>query len=386
MARSKDARKAVYGIHLLLLSLIVVGILTFNTAYAQEEPRVVDIRVDKTTVYRGYQWVEVTAFIFVPSGGSLEALEGKAVLRAGIVEEVQLAYVRPRAPVTVTVDGETFRVRDLLVARVPIPFGAVAGRGELEVSIMGSVKVGDQSFDISTSRTFTLAILDHIVVDNKRVEALVKFENARNTVSIVETVGGLALADLRSALEEVQNLLAEADTQLYSFGNVEQAISMYDEVSERAASIASEALLTFIAASQQREAELASRLASIEGTLNEHSSRLDAAEESLRSLSGAIEDLNGQLTSLAQAFQDFGNSVNSYLANLNDNIKRTNERIDKLAEEVNNNLRTLASNVEESLSSMSESVSSLSGSLSQALIVIAAVLLIGLAIVGFARK
>ncbi|PWV37044.1 MAG: hypothetical protein DJ555_04135 [Desulfurococcaceae archaeon] len=369
------------------LVLVLVLLIAFSTillpwraeAQAEEMPRVVAVDLSRTAVYRGYQWIEVTVYVYTPPGTAVASLSGFANLSAGIVTSTPLAWIVPISPVSKTVGNVTYEISNLLVARVPIPFGAVAGRGELVISITLVPRGANATF--STYR-FPVTILDHTVVDRARMEAQVKLENARALLAVLEAVGGAPMPELRSMLDSVSASFDRADVALYDAGDVETALQIYGSVARDSSGLISQAIAVLVARQDQARLSLERRLSEIEGNLSSAAARISALEKSVASAAEAIRTNEASIRSLATALGNYSNTINSYLVALDKSITDTNSKIESLSRMIG----TQISNVSSTINTRLDSLSSALSTAQLALAVVAVVMLIGFGITGFVRK
>ncbi|MEM2204417.1 MAG: hypothetical protein QXI22_08705 [Sulfolobales archaeon] len=369
------------------LVLVLVLLIAFSTillpwraeAQAAEMPRVVAVDLSRTAVYRGYQWIEVTVYVYTPPGTAVASLSGFANLSAGIVASTPLAWIVPISPVTKTVDNVTYAISNLLVARVPIPFGAVAGRGELAISITLVPRGANATF---YTYRFPVTILDHTVVDRARMEAQVRLENARALLAVLEAVGGAPMPELRSMLDSISASFDRADVALYDAGDVETALQIYGSVARDSSGLISQAIAVLVARQDQARLSLERRLSGIEGNLSSAAARISALERSVESAAEAIRTNEASIRSLATALGNYSNTINSYLVALDKSITDTNNKIESLSRMIGTQINNVGSTINTRLDSLSSALSTAQ----LALAVVAVVMLIGFGITGFARK
>lgn len=365
------------SILLIALSLVLVP----NEVRSQEIPSVVAVELDKTTVYRGYQWIEVTAYVYIPPGGSIVSLVGGANLSAGIVTFTPLAWISLTSPVIKTVGNVSYEIRNLLIARIQVPFGAIAGRGELLVSISLVARVGNTTYSPSYTYRFPITILDHTVVERTRTEAQVRLENARTVVSLLEAVGGITLTDLRSAINNLSDAFERADALLYQEGDVGRALSIYESIMRDSTGVVSQAIAVFIARQREASISLENRLLNIEGNITAANTRISALERSVESAANAIRTNEASIRSIAQALANYSNTINQYLSTLDRSIVDTNRKIDSLSQALSSSLNNMSTNIKERLDSFSSALSTVQ----LALVVLAVVMLVGFALISFVR-
>jgi hypothetical protein len=351
-------------------------------AQALAEPSVIAVDLDKRTVYRGYQWIEVTAYIYIPPGGSIVSLSGVANLSAGIATTTPLAWVMPASPVIKVVGNVSYSISNLLTARIQIPYGAVAGRGELVISISLVARVGDATYTPSYVFRLPISILDHTPVERTRAEAQVRLENARTVVSLLEAVGGVSMPDLKASLDNLSARFDRADVLLYEEGEVDRALSIYGDVIRDSAGIVSQAIVLFL--SKQRESSLAleARLSRIEANVSSSMARITALERSVESAAEAIRTSEASIRSLASALANYSNAINDYLSTLDKSIVDTNRKIDNLAQTFNMAIGDVSTDINNRLNNLSSALSQVQ----LAIVIVAIMMLISIAIVGMLRR
>ncbi len=368
------------GIALALLiafSLLIIPGRVESQAVAT--PTVVAVDLSRTAVYRGYQWIEVTAYIYTPPGTALVSLSGSINLSAGIISITPMAWVAPVVPVTKTVDNVTYEIRDLLVARVSIPFGVVAGRGELIVSITLVPRGANATF---FTYRYPITILDHTVVDRARMEAQIRLENARAVLSVLEAAGGAAMPELRSMLESISASFDRADIALFDAGDVETALRIYESVARDSIGLVSQAIAVFVAGQDASRLALNARLLRIEGNVSAAMDRISALERSVASAAEAIKTNEASIRGLADVLGNYSSAINSYLATLDRSIVDTNNKIGSLSQTISTQIRDMGSSINSRLDSLSSALSIVQ----LALVAVAVAMLIGFAIVGFVRR
>ncbi len=165
----------------LLLSLIVISVKELSpvaSVYSQETPAFIRATVSSTTVYRGYQVIEVVAYLYLPPGTSLVSASGYVALSSGgLTQNLSMTLVTLTAPITVTVDNKSYTVSRLLVVRVPVSFGLSPGPATLTVYTTGLARMGNETYDLTRVFRFTITILDHTTVELKRSQAYLSLES-----------------------------------------------------------------------------------------------------------------------------------------------------------------------------------------------------------------
>jgi methyl-accepting chemotaxis protein len=362
---------------LALVALLALG-ASLSVALAQEEaPRVVKFEVDKTTVYRGYQTIEVRAYILTSTRPQVEAV---ATLNAGITVKADLGVVRLSAPTEVQVGNKTYSVRYIAIGRLFVPESAAVGKAILEVKVNGTA--GDQT--IYNETTFEITILNHIPVEAARFSSYLALSRAQALLQAAQALGVDVGAEAEK-VSEVAQQLATADDALFVRGEVEEALSTYEAASSELDALSS-AIVAKLSTVAGQLSSLATDMASID-------SRVASLEESVSTLASAFESFSAEtrdalssltdaLSGYAQALQQFSDATSSTLTTLSSQLSS-----------LSNSVETLSSNTNKAISSLSEAVSSLSskvdtlyesqkgfadaiGSLQTAMMVIAVVLIV----------
>ncbi|HWQ16583.1 MAG TPA: hypothetical protein VNL13_01955 [Sulfolobales archaeon] len=369
------------------LVLVLVLLIAFSSilipwraeSQAAEMPRVVAVDLSRTAAYRGCQWIEVTAYIYTPPGTSVASLSGFANLSAGIITSTPLAWIVPTSPVSKTVGNVTYTISNLLVARIPIPFGAITGRGELVISITLVPSGANATF---YTYRFPVTILDHTVVDRARMEAQIRLENARALLAVLEAIGGAPMPELRSMLNSISESFDRADVALYEAGDVDTALQIYGSVARDSSGLISQAIAVLVARQDEARLSLERRLSGIESNLSSAAARISALERSVESAAEAIRTNEASIRSLANALGNYSNTINSYLVTLDRSITDTNNKIDSLSRMIGAQISNMSSTINTRLDSLSSALSTAQ----LALAVVAVVMLIGFGITGFVRR
>ncbi len=316
------------------IALLAVA-LAAGTAAAEEAeaPRVVKFEVDRTTVYRGYQTIEVVAYILSEGRPTVEA---KAVLEAGVRVEVDLALVRLMAPVEVTVDNETYSVRYIVIGRLPVPVAASVGKARLVVTVNGTA----DGVSFYNETEFEITVLNHQPVEDARFRAYLALERARSILLSAQALG-VDVTEEVEQLSRAEALLAEADDMLFVRGMVEEAVAAYREAGAQLDRVASSVLV--------KMAEVATRL-------SELGRRVGALEAELAALREAVQDAASKLEELSLEVRDS-------LETLREAVVRYGDTLERFSQAVNDAITTLAGQV----SAVSESVSRLSDDASAAI-------------------
>jgi prefoldin subunit 5 len=329
---------AVYLLLLVLATSVVASYIASAQAWKEEPSWVIKLDVSRTTVYRGYQWVEVVAYIHtgltvddtIPSP---TVTVSRVTLSAGIEITLPLTLVTLMSPTTVVVDNKTYTVQYLVIGRVAVPEAAYTGKGTLRVEVSGRAAGRDFSF----TRTITLEIADHRPVLAAKTETYAAIERVRAVVSLASALG----VDVTGFVKELRGLEEEyslATERLEVYGEVEEALKLYKDVVSK---------LSYI------EAGVVASLASRYGALV---TKVDTIDASLKQTMKAVEDLSKSLASsvadLQKAISDTSkaslNAVATLATQLADYSKKVDSSLAALATSVDQAIKALASDTKSS--------------------------------------
>jgi methyl-accepting chemotaxis protein len=371
----------------LLLASILLSIYIATVVNAQEEvPRVLKVDVSSTTVYRGYQTIEVTAYIYLPPGSSLRTATGKTVLSGGgFRQELDMSLITLTTPVTVVVDDEIYDVTRLLLIRVPVSSAFPPGPATLSIIINGTAVMGGTTYDLSRTYTFKVSVLDDTPVNLRRQEALLSLERARTLYSLLEGLGVSIPSELRDYMAAASDLFSKADNLLYALGDVDTALITYSDskmFSERVVSSTLTILSAYMLSINNNIASINSSLINMNASIN---ARLDATETSLKSLSDSISTLSKNLETLAKTLNDYSSSLNNVISGINNNLKNTDSKIDNVVKMINDELNTKLSSFADNINKNFNNINSTLSAIQIALIVLGvAIIVVGA--VGFIRR
>ena len=218
---------AAYLLLLVLATSLVVSYVASAQAWKEEPSWVIRLDLSRTTVYRGYQWVEVVAYIH--TGLTVDdtiprptVTVSRVTLSAGIEITLPLTLVTLISPTTVVVGDKTYTVQYLVIGRVTVPESAYTGKGTLRVEVSGRAAGRDFSF----TRTITLEIADHRPVLAAKTETYAAIERVRAVVSLASALG----VDVTGFVKELRGLEEEyslATERLELYGEVEEALRLY---------------------------------------------------------------------------------------------------------------------------------------------------------------
>ena len=370
-----------------IVLLLALSMLLPATTAQEETPRVVKFEVDKTTVYRGYQLIEIKAYILTQRRPSVEAT---ATLNAGVVVKAELDTVRLAAPTEVQVGNETYSIRYIAIGRIFVPESATVGRAVLEVVVNGTA--GD--YEIFNETTFEITILNHVPIELARFNSYLALTRVKALLQAAQALGidvG-AEAEKTSALEQE---LATADDALFVRGEVETALSTYESVASELDALAS-SIITKLSA-------IAGQLSSLATDVSALGGRISSLEDSVSSLATAFEtfsaetrdaldSLTGALQSYAEAIQKFSEATSSTLVGLSNQVSSLSSSIDTLSKNTDKAINSLSGAVSslnskvDSLYETQKNIAGAIGSLQTAMIVVVVVLLVVAVVTTFTLK
>ena len=315
--------------YLAYLALGALFIATALPASAQQSIGVIKLDVSRTTVYRGYQWVEVVAYLYTGEGVASPSLtKATATLTAGITMTLPMSLLSLYTPTTIVVDGVEYTIGYLLVARVFVPESAYTGRGTLKIEIEG--KAAGVSF--TYTKDIALEIADHRPVVATKTEVQAALERVRAVITLASALG-VDVTKFSEELSAVENSVATATERLELYGEVDEAISLYREALSSLASI---------------EARAVSALATRYGGLESKVSALDA---SLAQTVKAVEDLS---KSVAASVSQLEKSIGDVAKASMDAVAALAKQLEDYSKKVDQSLATLATSVDQAIKSVAE--------------------------------
>ncbi|MEM4543377.1 MAG: hypothetical protein QW583_05995 [Sulfolobales archaeon] len=365
-------------------------------ASAQAQVGVIKLDVSRTTVYRGYQWVEVVAYIYTGEETPRPTLtKATATLTAGITMTLSMPLVELYTPTTVTIDGVDYTVKYLAIARVFIPEAAYTGKGTLRIEITGRAAGVDFTF----TRDITLEIADHRPILATVTEAQAALERVRAVVTLASALG-VDTAGYVKELSSIEDTLRSAKDRLEVYGEVDEALLMYRDAIASLYSLEA----SVVSALAVKYGALESRVASLEASLTQTIEGLEdlskALASSIAQLEKSIEEVSkssmNAVSALAKQLEDYSKKVDQSLASFavsvdsalksiaDATIKSTESSLNDLAGKI----KTLDENVAKLADSQRElalKVSDISNTVQIGLIVVALMLLASIAVIRFLK-
>jgi len=331
------------------LALAALAFATFSPALAQQPIGIIKFDVSRTTVYRGYQWVEVVAYVYTGEDTPAPTIsKANAVLTAGISLTIPMSLVSLYTPTTVTIGGEEYTVGYLLMARVFVPESAYTGKGSLKVEIEG--KAAGQSFTFT--KTVDLEIADHRPVDAAKAEALVALGQVRAVVTLASALG-VDVSGFTKELSTIESSVSEATTRLEVYGEVDEAMDMYRAATASLATLQAKV----ISALAVRYGSLESKVSSMNASLTQ---TIKSVEDLSKNLATSVKQLEDAIEKSSKASMD---AVAAIATQLQDYTKKVDQSISALATSVDQAMKSLAdatkSSTEEALGDIAAKVKTL---------------------------
>ncbi|MEM4622404.1 MAG: hypothetical protein QW130_07025, partial [Sulfolobales archaeon] len=347
-------------------------------------------------VYRGYQWVEVVAYIYTGEETPRPTLtKATATLTAGITMTLSMPLVELYTPTTVTIDGVDYTVKYLAIVRVFIPEAVYTGKGTLRIEITGRAAGVDFTF----TRDITLEIADHRPILATVTEAQAALERVRAVVTLASALG-VDTAGYVKELSSIEDTLRSAKDRLEVYGEVDEALLMYRDAVASLYSLEASVVSALAVKYGALESSVASLEASLTQTIEGLEDLSKALASSIAQLEKSIEEVSkssmNAVSALAKQLEDYSKkvdqslesfavSVDSALKSIADaTIKSTESSLNDLADKI----KTLDENVAKLADSQRElalKVSDISNTVQIGLIVVALMLLASIAVIRFLK-
>ncbi|MEM0351903.1 MAG: hypothetical protein QW459_02850 [Sulfolobales archaeon] len=365
-------------------------------ASAQAQVGVIKLDVSRTTVYRGYQWVEVVAYIYTGEETPRPTLtKATATLTAGITMTLSMPLVELYTPTTVTIDGVDYTVKYLAIVRVFIPEAVYTGKGTLRIEITGRAAGVDFTF----TRDITLEIADHRPILATVTEAQAALERVRAVVTLASALG-VDTAGYVKELSSIEDTLRSAKDRLEVYGEVDEALLMYRDAVASLYSLEASVVSALAVKYGALESSVASLEASLTQTIEGLEDLSKALASSIAQLEKSIEEVSkssmNAVSALAKQLEDYSKKVDQSLASFavsvdsalksiaDATIKSTESSLNDLAGKI----KTLDENVAKLADSQRElalKVSDISNTVQIGLIVVALMLLASIAVIRFLK-
>ncbi|MEM0284760.1 MAG: hypothetical protein QXU85_03905 [Sulfolobales archaeon] len=383
--------------YLAYVALILIALsASAIPASAQAQVGVIKLDVSRTTVYRGYQWVEVVAYIYTGEETPLPTLtKATATLTAGITMTLSMPLVELYTPTTVTIDGVNYTVKYLAIARVFIPEAVYTGKGTLRIEITGRAAGVDFTF----TRDITLEIADHRPILATVTEAQAALERVRAVVTLASALG-VDTAGYVKELSSIEDTLRSAKDRLEVYGEVDEALLMYRDAVASLYSLEA----SVVSALAVKYGALESRVASLEASLTQTIKGLEdlskALASSIAQLEKSIEEVSkssmNAVSALAKQLEDYSKKVDQSLASfavsVDSALKSIADATKKSTESSLNDLAGKIKTLDENVAKLADSqrelalkVSDISNTVQIGLIVVALMLLASIAVIRFLK-
>lgn len=379
----------------LVLTVIVLSVAVLPVS-AQKRIGVVKLDVSRTVVYRGYQWVEVVAYIYTGDTPARPTLtRATATLTAGLTLSMPLTLVELISPTTIKVDGVEYIVQFLALVRVPVPEAMFTGKGTLRIDIAGRAA----GVDFTLVRDIALEIADHRPVLLARTEVMIALERVRAVVTLASALG-VDISGYMKELSVIEGTIAGASERLDLYGEVDEALSLYKEALASLSSLEGRIISTLAI----RYGTIESRISLLEGSLTQTIRSVEDLSKTLATtiaqLEKGLEDVSKRsmdaVSALARHMEDYSKKIDESLSTLARSVdsvlKSMAEANRKATEAALNDLAgrigTLDKNVAELAKSQRElasRISDISNTMQIALIVVAVMLLASIAVMKFIR-
>lgn len=316
--------------YLAYLALAVLAFATLSPAVtiAQQPIGIIKLDVSRTTVYRGYQWVEVVAYVYTGEDTPRPTIsKADATLIAGISMTLPMSLVELYTPTTITIGGVDYTVKYLLIARVFIPESAYTGKGTLRIEIVGRAAGQDFTF----TRTIDLSIADHRPVDDARAEVLVALGQVRAIITLASALG-VDVSGFTKELSAIEASIGDATERLEVYGEVDEALEMYKAATASLATLQAKV----VSALAVKYGSLESKVASLDTSLAQ---TIKSVEELSKSLATSVKDLEGAIEKSSKASMD---AIAAVATQLQDYTKKVDASISALATSVDQAIKSLA--------------------------------------------
>jgi len=370
---------------LIISAIVLIGIAA-NYVYAQQElvVGVVKEEVGPLRVYRAYQFIDIVLYLYVNSSARLSVTEAWALLsNPTATVAVNLTTVTLQQPVDVVYANKTYSVGTLLIGRIPVSYAFTPGSSTLSIVVNGTATLGGATYFINYSKTFTVAVLDHIPVDNARLDAYRAVERVKMLYALASALGAQVPVK-QSDIDGLAGALRSADTALYA-GDVDTAMSTYGDVTSAASTYESQ----IIAALSLRTSTLDRDIKLLSTSLSSRIDYLAAVVDNINSsLSSAITSL---ASDVSKRFEDLSNSVSvvaqQLAAAISDSSKASSDAINSLQSQIAQ-LNQQISEISSGLSSLSSSQKSIADTVNmlQTTLAVASIAILVVAAVPLIRR
>lgn len=323
----------------LIAAMLIVSLSLGFTQVQAQAPRVVKFEVDKTSVYMGYQGIEIKAYVHAATRPTITV--ARATLMAGLQIIVNLSLVELQEATTITVGNVPYRIKYIILGRVMIPQAVYPGAATLRVEVSG--RVGADTF--SNSTTYRITILSSRFVEEERMSAYRALERI-NTIVSIATALGVDTSNVAKALSEIEAMIKEADEKLLTLGEVDEANQMYTNAKLKTEEVYSALMIGLTSVSSKLDGVI-SNVNALSEKVSEHSNKLDGVLDYVNKLSfalaqyssttnDAIESLVDNVNKLAKQQEDSSKNINTALNSISNTLQSLNDKVDNMAKNQDN--------------------------------------------------
>jgi len=352
----------------MVLVTIVLLSTTPNLHAQVESPKVVKFEIDKTSVYAGYQGIEVKAYIYTPIDPvTREPIPARvsiarATLMAGLTITLNLTFIALQDIESITVKGVTYNVKYIVLGRIMVPEAVYPGSAMLRVEVVGTA--GTMQF--SNSTTFRITVMSSKFVEEDRMNAYRAYERV-SILTFIASAQGVDVSKAMDTLSQLESMLKDADSKLMVMGEVKEASDLYKSVVSKAEELSSALLLELVRVSRETSSalnNLNTKLDNVETYVKNVESALTRYSDET---SKAISTLSDNLNALAKQQEDTAkrlDGVIDYVNNLGSALSQYSSETNKVIESLSKDLNALAKQQEDTAKSLNAAVNTLSGSIS----------------------
>jgi len=370
----------------MVLITIVLLSTTPNLHAQAESPKVVKFEIDKTSVYAGYQGIEVKAYIYTPidpvTGAPIPARVSiaRATLMAGLTITLNLTFIELQDIESITVKGVTYNVTYIVLGRIMVPEAVYPGSAMLRVEVVGTA--GTMQF--SNSTTFRITVMSSKFVEEDRMNAYRAYERV-SILTFIASAQGVDVSKAMDTLSQLESMLKDADSKLMVMGEVKEASDLYKSVVSKAEELSSALLLELVRVSRETSSALnnlntklnnvETYVKNVESALTKYLDSVTTYVKNVESAltrysdetSKAISTLSDNLNALAKQQEDTAkrlDGVIDYVNNLGSALSQYSSETNKVIESLSKDLNALAKQQEDTAKSLNAAVNTLSGSIS----------------------
>lgn len=348
---------------LITTTFISTNVLPALNTQAELPPKVVKFSLDKTTVYMGYQSIEVKAYIYAPVAPRLTL--AMATLISGLTVTVNLTLTELLEAEPITVGGITYNVKYVALGKVAVPDAVYPGIALLKVEVEGVAR----GITFRNSTTFKITILSSRFIEEERISAYRAFERV-SILTFIASALGIDVSKAIEALDQLEAMLKEADSRFIAMGEVDEASTLYKTIILKSDELSSSLLVEMAKVSRDTANSITKLEERLNAVSNSLSNRLDSltkfSEDLAKMLEGyadsssrALSTLNDQVNTLNTKFGGVIDYVNDLGVALTQYSAETNKAIETLSK----NLNTLVKQQEDTAKNLNTAIEVLSSSI-----------------------